>query len=459
MNVRRSRKAVCFFLPLVSAAVFLVVPSDLGRGRELSLSEVVHLALANHPDIRQAELKVTLTQLQVELGWAKAAWPTLSLGVGSAIPSLFSPQVDLTAGLSLPFWTSSRLAGKLALHPATDGLVPRSWGVSFSVTLDLADPSGAVAQLEKSAQAAEDAKRSLEKTKATVIVNLIRSYSELLSLSAKLKQARANLEKAERDLVQAESAFDAGLVGRVDVLEARISAVEARIAVEGAEGNWEAQRTRFARDDLGLEEDIELLPLTLAVDDLVAAARALLMTVDVVEAAERSSEVLAAKQKVEEAEQALDRIRRSWLPTVSMEAAWTNNGLQLGWTMGFDLFSPGRDKEIAMAEAELASAWLALRIARQSAQRQLSDLQASVQAALGSLERLPLEAERWALQEELYRTKYELGTLSESDWREFQRQKEAFVLEADQRSISLFVAYLNLRAGVGLPLEWEEWLK
>jgi hypothetical protein len=72
---------------------------------------------------------------------------------------------------------------------------------------------------------------------------------------------------------------------------------------------------------------------------------------------------------------------------------------------------------------------------------------------------LPLEEEKWALQEELYRTKYEVGTLSESDWREFQREKEAFEIEADQRSLSLFVAYLNFRSGTGLSLEWEEWLK
>jgi outer membrane protein TolC len=142
-----------------------------------------------------------------------------------------------------------------------------------------------------------------------------------------------------------------------------------------------------------------------------------------------------------------------------VEAGWTDKGFQLGWTLRFDLFSPGREKEIAIAEKELTLAQLSLQTARQNARRQLYDLRAALNTALQSLERLPLEEEKWALQEELYRTKYEVGTLSESDWQEFQRQKEAFAIEADQRSLSLLVAYLNFRSGAGLSLEWEEWLK
>lgn len=444
---------------VTSIGILLLGIAGLGWGREISLTEAVNLALANHPDIQQAELKLSLAQLQLETGWAKASWPFLSLTLGAANPSLFSPQVNLEAGLSLPFGTTNRLAGKLALQPTTGSLMPTSWGLSFSLSLDLTNPMGGAAQLASLAQVVEDARRSWEKTKAAVVVNIIKVYSELLSLNAKLEQAQANLEKAERDLVQVTEAVAAGLAGNLDLLQARLSAIEARITLDEARGNCGAQQARFAREYLGLEEDLGLVPLQLRVEDLPATVRALLLAVDLEAAAERTAEVLASHEKVEEAQEDLDRTRWAWLPTLSAETAWTNNGFQLGWTVHFNLFSPGRDKQVAIAERGLASARLVLQTARQNAWRQLSDLRASLNAALQSLERLPLEEEKWVLQEEVQRTKYQIGTLSESDWLEFQRQKEAFALDANQRSVSLFLAYLNFRAAVGWSLEWEEWLK
>lgn len=443
------------FLLLVVWGVGLAAPQT----PFLTLREAIELALVAHPDIRQAELRFDLAKLQLEAAQAKTSWPSLTLALSPSGSSLFSPQFNFEAGLSLPFGTTNRLAGKLSVQPSSGRLLPTSWGLSFSLSLDPMNPMGGAAQLANLAQAVEDAKRSWEKAKATVVINTVKSYSELLSLKAKLDQAQANLEKAEQDLAQVEKAVSAGLAGNLDLLQARLSAIEARIALEEARTKLESQLARFTQEYLGLEGDVELVPLQLAVEDLAAAAQALLAAVDLEAAAERTAEVLAAQKRVEEAQTALDQARGSWLPTLSLEAGWTDKGFQLGWTLRFDLFSPGREKEIAIAEKELTLAQLSLQTARQNARRQLYDLRAALNTALQSLERLPLEEEKWALQEELYRTKYEVGTLSESDWQEFQRQKEAFAIEADQRSLSLLVAYLNFRSGAGLSLEWEEWLK
>jgi len=459
MNTHPTKKVVRFLWPLVPVAVLLTGMAGLASGRELSLTEAVNLALANHPDIQQAELRFDLAKLQLEAAQAKTSWPSLALALSPSGSSLFSPQFNFEASLSLPFGTTNRLAGKLAVQPAAGSLVPTSWGLSFSLSLDPMNPQGEAAQLATLAQAVEDTERSWEKAKATVVITTIKSYSELLPLEAKLGQAQANLEKAEQDLAQVEKAVSAGLAGNLDLLQARLSVLDARIALEEANTNCESQLARFTQEYLGLEGDVELVPLQVAVEDLAAAAQALVAAVDLEAAAERTTEVLAAQKKAEEAQTALDEARGSWLPTLSVEAGWTDKGFQLGWTLRFDLFSPGRGKEIAIAEKELTAAELSLQSARQNARRQLYDLRAAVNTALQGLERLPLEEEKWALQEKLYRTKYEVGTLSESDWREFQRQKEAFEIEASQRSLSLLVAYLNFRSGVGLSLEWEEWLK
>ncbi|MDW7967728.1 MAG: TolC family protein [Thermoanaerobaculum sp.] len=174
---------------------------------------------------------------------------------------------------------------------------------------------------------------------------------------------------------------------------------------------------------------------------------------------EAASEVQSAKSKVEEAKKALEQLRLSWLPVLSIEAGLGSEGFRLGWALQFDLFSPDRGAQIKIAEAQVRLSELSLETARSSVRQQLSERCSALAAALQAWERLPLEQEQWALQEQINRTKYAAGLLSESEWLDFQRQKDAFVLESKQRVVDVFLAYLELQAALGESVNWEDWLK
>ncbi len=435
-------------LVLLSALFFLV--PVFGAGEELTLLKAVELALANHPEIKQAELQVSLAKLQLSAVQAQSILPALSL---SLIPSLGTlPQAGLSASMSFPVGTSSKLVGSVSL-PSWNS----SWNVNFSLSLDLANPMAASESLFKLTQAVDSALASLEKTRATVIVNVIKGYLDVLSLEAQVKQAESTKNKAEQNLKAMEEKVAAGLAGELDLLEARLSLVQAELAHQQARNNYQTQKARFLREYMGLEGDVVLTPVSLNKEKLVSAAKTLLDSLNIEEAVEAASEVKAAKDEVEEAKKTLDRTRLFWLPTISLEIAAGPEGLKLGWSIQFDLFSPDHAAQLQMCEVALTLAELNLEAARSTARQRISDQFAALLSALQALEQLPLEEEQWALKERINRSKYEAGLLSESDWFDFQRQKEAFMLEAQQRLANVLLAYLNLQAALGLSVEWEGW--
>lgn len=442
-------------LSRVKLLIFFAFVATLGLGSELTLPQAIQLALANHPDVRRAELQLSVAELKLAAAQAKAIFPTLSLSLTPSNEAI--PQASFSAAMNLPIGSSTKLTGRVLVQP--DQGWHSSWSLGFSLNLSLANPMAAGDTLTSLAQAVDEARAALEKTKANVVVNVIKSYADLLSLKAKADQAKVAMEKAAQDLAAAEKNRAAGLVSELDLLQSRLTSIQAQLAYEQARESYETQKIRFIRDYLGLNEEPTLVPFALPEEKLVAAGKELLASVEMDQALEATSEVKAAKIQVEEAKKALEQTRLSWLPVVSIEAGLSPEGLRFGWTLQFDLFSPDRGAQVKMAEAQVQLSELALETARSSARQQLSERCSTLASALQAWERLPLEQEKWTLQEEINRTKYNAGLLSESEWLDFQREKEAFLLESQQRLVDVFLAYLGLQAALGKPVNWEDWLQ
>lgn len=156
--------------------VAFAVMGAFGGAKELTLAEAVQLALVNHPDIKRAAYQVSLAELQVASAQARTLFPSLSLSV---LPSSgASPQANLAATMSFPFGTSNRLAGQVSFVPGPNWRI--SWTANFSLSVDLANPMAASDNLTSLARALDEARVSLEKTKANVIVSVIKGYLEVL---------------------------------------------------------------------------------------------------------------------------------------------------------------------------------------------------------------------------------------------------------------------------------------
>ncbi len=436
---------------LLLAIFVLVMP--IGLGKELTLSEATQLALANHPDIKRAQLQVSVAELQFSAAQVRSVLPTLSLSLSPSPGTWF--EGNLSAALSFPVGTMSKLSGHLTFQPGPSW--NSSWNLRFSFSLDLTNPTAAEETLVSLGKSAEEARVSLEKTKASVVVSIITGYLDLLSREVKVGQAEDARRKAEQNLKAVEEKFSAGLAGRTDLLEARLSFIQAELSYQQTYDAYQSQKARFLQEQLGLKEDVELSPVSLDEEKIVTLAHELLASLDIEAAVEVSREVQAAQEKMEEAKRALDRTKLSWLPTISLELGAGPQGFTLGWAIQFDLFSPDHADQIKLSELQVALAELSLETARSTVRKNLGDLRTALLSALQALERLPLEEEQWQLKQEINRQKHEAGLLSESEWFEFQRQRDAFLLEAQQRLANVLVAYLNLQAALGRSVAWEGW--
>ncbi|MBC7098852.1 TolC family protein [Candidatus Bipolaricaulota bacterium] len=447
---------------LVAALVGMALPLAL-TGRELPLGEAIAIALSQAPEVRQAELELSLAELELSAARAGMALPSLSLVLmppGLTQAGLSTAEAELSASLSLPWGTSSRLAAGLGLGWTDAGPAISSWNVSGAFTLDLADPTAAASQFEDLKEAVEEARESLEELKDSKALEVIATYLELLSLQAQLEKAQEDLVEAEGNLTKLEEKATAGLVGDLELAEARLAVLEARIALEEKNASFAARKADFL-SSLGLDgEGIELVKPDIPQDELISAAEGLLSQEELAQAAvELSQAVQAAQREVEQAEETLRKAQAAGLPTLTLQAGLTEGGLKLGWEISFSLFAPARGTEIQIAQKELALARLKLERARMAAFQEIRNSKEDLKAALRDLERLPMEKERWNLEEEVMRAKHEAGAISDEDWQDFLEEKEAFLLEAEQRLGDLLIAYLAYRDALGLSLDWEGWLK
>ncbi len=432
----------------------------------MTLSDAVRLGLENDPEIRQAEIELHIAGLELDAELSSFFLPTVSLTVTP--PNLTSSgwtggfSGSVTADLSLPIGTSSQLRGKLAVESdaATGSWSASGWSLSLSQCLAVAQPETALDSVDRRRNDVANAEAALRQARSDLIIDVTRSYLNLLSATDGLKRAERALDEAEESLRRACEAFDAGLVGETHVIEARICALDAEIAVEDRAESLEEVRNAFFGEALGSVEPSEMVPPAFAVDRMFEAVRSLLQDEGaILDAVASSSSVAGADESLASAEETLARSRLVIDPQLTIHAGLSENGLTIGWSSSLTVFSPCWSEEIEIARLQVELASERLRSAKRQVESSIRSDLAALKAAARDVDRLPLEEERWTLEEEVMRAKHDAGTIGEREWSDFLDQLESFRLEANERSTTLFVALIGYRYALGFPLEWEEWLE
>ena len=428
--------------------------------------EAIARALEQHADVRQAELALDLAELELHAAQAQGIVPSINLELTP--PSLSSAGLSgalaghLALELPLSWGTSSQLLGSLDLawNPSTGEWGRSAWEVSFSQSLRLSQPRAASKNLRNKEEAVQDARVSLVAARNAVVRTTVEGYGSLLNEQRLVDQAQADVAQAEADLGKEKELVDAGLAAEASLVQARLGLLDAQIRLSERESTSTADKERFGRLVLGTDEDYALVPLKLPLNALKKAASALLTQEDLVaKAVAQASEVRSAEQAVVSAQEAVQAARRAALPNLSLKATMGDVGWQVGLSLGFPLFSPTRDFDVKIAEAKLLMAQGKLAAAQENVKDRLLTRQTTLRSALASLDRLPMEQEKWSLDETVTKAKWEAGSLSDEDWQTFLEDKRAFATDADRRGVTLLVAYLACRDGLGLELDVEEWLK
>jgi len=437
-------------------------PGSLG----LPLCEAVSLALEHHPDVKQGELSLLLAELELEAAWARSTVPSIGLQVNPPDLSAGGLAEDIQGtfgvGVSLPWGTQTNLSADLRLgwNRATGEWSNSGWGIAYSQRLDLAQLDAGSEELIAKQQAVTDARLALEQARNTIVLDTIEAYSGLLSTNALLNQAQADLRLAEADLTQVEEQVEAGIKGEASRLEAELAVLDAQITLEQAETAYVTDKDTFGRITLGIREEFEAVAFALPLSLLTQAAAEMVIGAEIPQAAIVGvSDVQAAQQGVANAKEALRASRADALPELSIQAGIDEVGWKVSWGISFDLFNPDRFLEIDIAAVNVDLAKAQLEDTQERVRNSILNQQTTLRKSLEDLDRLPLEEEKWMLEEQVMQAKREAGAISEQDWEEFLEGKQTFDLTKDERITSLLLAYLAYRDGLGLKLEWEEWLK
>ena len=328
--------------PLVTAATALAVPPDLEqRIQQLSLADVVDLALRNNPATRAS--------------WAQARASADLLGSarGQYYPTI---NADATLSRTQSPATGTRPAGKRT-----------EYGPTITLNYLLLDFGGRSGSVEKARQTLFAASLSHNATLQNTVLQAESAYFTYMATLALLGAERSAIAEAQANLTAAQQRFKVGLATIADVLQAKTALSQEQLNLETIEGNLQAARGGLAAA-LGLPAN---LPFDLAPLPSAIPVGAISLSVDsVINAALRNRPDLAAARAQAAAAAADIRVARSAeLPSLTLgsNAARTYSqpptfaGPSYGITLGlqipiFNGFSHQYDVAAARAQAEAISA-------------------------------------------------------------------------------------------------------
>ena len=223
--------------PVVSPAVAVVVPPDLQeRIRQLSLVDVVDLALRNNPATRAS--------------WAQARAAASLFG---SARGAYYPTVDGSADVARiqsPA-TLQRPAGKRT-----------EYGPSIVLNYLLLDFGGRSGSVERARQSLFAANLEHNATLQNTVLQAQVAYFTYMATSALLSAERSAVAEAQANLTAAQRRNTVGLATIADVLQARTALSQERLNLETIQGNLQAARGSLA-SALGLPANLpfELEPL------------------------------------------------------------------------------------------------------------------------------------------------------------------------------------------------------
>jgi outer membrane protein len=223
--------------PIVTPGVAVAVPPDLQeRIRQLSLGDVVDLALRNNPATRaswaQARAAASL------FGSARGAYYPILNGSAS-VARIQSPA------------TLARPAGKRT-----------EYGPSIALNYLLLDFGGRSGSVERARQNLFAANLEHNATLQNTVLQAQVAYFTYMATSALLSAERSAVAEAQANLTAAQRRNTVGLATIADVLQARTALSQERLNLETIQGNLQAARGSLA-SALGLPANLpfELEPL------------------------------------------------------------------------------------------------------------------------------------------------------------------------------------------------------
>lgn len=324
------------------------VPADLvARMRELTLDEVVDVALRNSPVTRTSWAQ------------ARAAAATYGSANGRYFPTLTA---EINGG------PSRAISANPARLPANRTTVVPTVSLQY-LLFDFGARRGASSAAREALYAADFTHNAAVQS---VILQTQQAYFSYQSARGVLAGALATVETATGNLAAAERRHDVGVATIADVLQARTALAQAELASQTDDGAMQAARANLALA-MGMQPN---LPFDVVPDTAPPPLRALAESVDsLIARAERDRPDLAAARALVRQGEAQVRVARSaTLPSLTMGSTAGRNfsnatalegqtyaltfGIQIplfsGWARQYDIVTARENAAATAARAESA---------------------------------------------------------------------------------------------------------
>ncbi len=258
--------------------------------RELTLADVVDIALANNDDTRTA--------------WLRARSAAARVGQERAD---YFPSVDLSATASKS--KRSAIGGQFKFTEGT-------WGPGVDLTWLLYDFGGRSARIDEARATLLAADWQHDAVIQSVVLEVERAYFSYLAARAELAAAKVTVDEAQTNLDAADKRREVGVATVADVLQARTLLSQARLRQQTIEGQIDSLRGALATA-MGIPATTDL-----EVGELPAELPATDVTTKVEDLIDRAlagrPDLAAARWQAEQAARHVDRVKAEGRPSLRL---------------------------------------------------------------------------------------------------------------------------------------------
>jgi putative ABC transport system ATP-binding protein len=409
--------------------------AQAAAGDTLRLGDAVETALDSSPELRQAEARAAAAGAGQWDAW------------GRVLPSV-SFWTDFAAQGTINRTGIDPITGAAVLLPEEDIRLRETYQTRGGVTLGwtVIDGGQRLWQVRRARREADAGYAGIEMARARIAAGVTLAYLDVMEAEAQARVRAAEVERAEALAEAAEARFQVGEAPEIDVLQARLAASDAELALDEALAAAEAARLVLAEYlPPGADADVALAPPAPSPENGRLSQEELRRC-----ALEGSADLAALRARVEASRMATAAWRFSILPTVRAGVTWsraevggtrdalrldprneaTTYSLSLTWN---PLTQPGQwvgDRQRAQAAEAEAEATLAAR--RPALVREVEVALSQIRRARILEERSVLNLELAARQREQAAERYRLGVAPITET----IQAEALAREAERQAVT-----------------------
>lgn len=186
-----------------------------------SLEDLIGIAITNNPQLQEAWRQSQSAEAQTKQVY------------GDWLPTITS--------------TGSFSREKTVAHPVTNNLNRKVYGAQIDGSYKLFDFGARIARTRSASEGLRAANYSFNQSFQDMLLSVETAYYTLESTQSNIASQEANVKDAETDLEATDQKFTAGLVSKLDVLQAKSTFLKAKYDLAGAQGEYRAAQAELVK--------------------------------------------------------------------------------------------------------------------------------------------------------------------------------------------------------------------